>query len=211
MNRTRRQFGLALAALVAAVGAPAKAMACGFDAVFDGSLGFVHPRSIEVALAVQKAVDEGLMSPAALAPPTPGAAGLWAASEQLKRLGRKFVADDKAADDASNIALLLSEAALWTRYVFSAEGCETRVHANGPEPLDSIVVTDLAVLAALNDGGLAMDAALARRLVIVDSEGPEADEARIRLVKAFSGPALSTANALADRAPWGGARTKSKP
>jgi hypothetical protein len=198
-------------ALCASVGAPARSLACAFDGVFDGSLGFVHPRSIEVALAIRNAVDDGLLAPTALAPLPQGASGLWQASEQLKRFGRKCASVSGRGQGALDIALLLSQAALWTRYGVTPNGCETLVHAKGPEPLDTVVVTDLAVLAALNDADLAMDAALARGLVIIDAIGATGEKTQALLADVFCKTAASTADTLADRSPWGAVASRPKP
>src|SRR5438270_524967 len=116
MDSSRRGFLTALLA-AGAVSTPMLARACAFDGIFDGSFGYIHPRAIDLALAVRHAVESGLLPEEALAPLTPGAAGLWQAVAALKDLGERMSQAKPASLPSANLALLLSEAALWTRYV----------------------------------------------------------------------------------------------
>jgi hypothetical protein len=203
VNRTRRQLMLGFAAACATGSASSPVFACGFDGVFDGGFGFVHPRAIEVALAVRKAVTDGILPGEALSPAVPGAVGLWQSTEQLNRLGRRLsAARTEASTNDSNIALLLSEAALWGRYVAINRGFESLVHVSGPEPTDVVVVSDRAVLSALNAGTLTATDALTRALVIIDQTGPKADAVATLLVAATSGIAASPDRNLEDRTLW---------
>ena len=67
---------------------------------------------------MRKAVADGVLAEQALAPGVLNAAGLWRATEQLNQLGRRISAvHADPAKSVPNIAALLSETALWTRYL----------------------------------------------------------------------------------------------
>ena len=87
MDRLRREsvWPVLMFGLMGVV--PSRASACAFDGIFDGSIGYLHPRSVEVALAVRQAVADGALPEQALAPGMLNGAGLWRATEQLNQLG----------------------------------------------------------------------------------------------------------------------------
>jgi hypothetical protein len=207
MDRLRRELMLALAGAFGSGIVPHRVFACAFDGLFDGSLGYVHPRSVEVALAVRKAVVDGLLAEQALAPVIPGAAGLWRATEQLNQLGRRLSAmSAEAPRDIPCIAALLSESALWARYVGYPQGFVTLIHAAGPQPADVVIVSDLAVLTALNGGSLGVADALERTLIVIDTTGPKADAVATLLTAALDQVAVSTTSDLQDRTAWRGSK-----
>lgn len=191
MNFSRRRLLTGFAAVVAA----APAQACGFDGALDAGFGYVHPRAIEVALAVRQAVGDGSLDADALSPLAPGAEGLWRATEQLRLFAQAI--SRAAAPERPTLVLLLAEAALWTRYAPMGRVYACHVHASGPEPADVVVVTDRAVLAAVNAGRLACADALARSLMIVDGTQ---EAAATRLLAAVQ-PVAS--DAFAARAAFG--------
>lgn len=203
MDRLRREFvwTVLMFGLMGVV--PSRASACAFDGIFDGSIGYLHPRSVEVALAVRQAVADGALPEQALAPGMLNGAGLWRATEQLNQFGRRIsTVGTGTAEIRPNIAALLSELALWTRYVRGVEGFRTVVHAAGPLPADIVVVSDLAVLKALNEGSLSIGDALKRSLVVIDATGPEVDCIATLLMAAFSRGTVSTTMAVGDRTAW---------
>jgi hypothetical protein len=123
MDRLRRDLVSTLITSCVTGIVPRQAFACAFDGIFDGSLGYVHPRSVEVALAVRKAVIDGVLAEQAFAPVVAGASGLWRASELLNQLGRRISAvSAEPRADIPSIALVLSESALWVRYVGNQRG-----------------------------------------------------------------------------------------
>jgi hypothetical protein len=204
VDQTRRGL-ISMMTAAFAIAVPSwRAVACAFDGAFDGSFGSIHPRSIEVALAVRRAVDEGLLPQQALTPLTPGAAGLWQATEQLKRLGRRLsVARKKGPDNPPDIALLLSESGLWARYLPTGSGFESLIHAAGSQPSDIVVVADLAVLSAIDNASLSVSEALERSLIIIDARGEKADAVATILAASARSDAMSAKRDLEDRSPWG--------
>ena len=110
MDRLRREFvwTVLMFGLMGVV--PSRASACAFDGIFDGSIGYLHPRSVEVALAVRQAVADGALPEQALAPGMLNGAGLWLATEQLNQFGRRIsTVGTGTAEIRPNIAALLSE------------------------------------------------------------------------------------------------------
>ena len=174
------------------------AFACGFDGVFDAGFGSVHPRAIEVALAVRGAVEDGVLSQTALDPITRGEAGLWQAVSVLKQLGRSIAAARAKGMSSPSLALLCANASLWTRYL-AAPAFETLVHVSGPAPLDAIVVTDFAVVTALMETHLSAATALRRGLLVIE---PTDDSQEITELLAGAVGSRPAADGLADRMAW---------
>jgi hypothetical protein len=172
--------------------------------MFDGSIGYVHPRSVEVALAVREAVADGALGEEALAPGLLNAFGLWRATEQLRRFGSRISAVGVGAmGNLRNIAALLAESALWTRYVAGPHGFVTLVHAAAPQPGDIVVVSDLAVLTALNNDSLIGGEALKRKLIVIDATGPEVACISTLLMAAFADGTAPATMSLSNRTAWG--------
>jgi hypothetical protein len=201
MERSRRWFVSSLAA-AGASGASGLARACGFDGALDTGFGTIHPRAIEIALAVRQAVADSLLPQSALAPLTGGEAGLWHATEMLKHLGRRLSAARATGLQSPDIALLCADASLWTRYVANAQSFDALVHADKPAPPDAIVVTDIAVMAALTQDHLPVQSAITRGLLVIDAGRHDADAVAALLTAACKQPA-TTAVDVANRTPWG--------
>jgi hypothetical protein len=198
---------LRITAVVALVflGAPLSARSCGFDGVFEGSLGVPHPRSIEIALAVRRAVAQGQLPQSALDPVVPDAAGLWRAKNHLDALRRRLAA--AAGRLPTPLAVLLAEAGLWTRLMPTAGGFASVFHATGAQTGDTAVITDEAVIAAILDGSLSVRHAFDAGLIVIDTPPPA--EAHIRdLIGAVfdTGEPHATAADLSGRTPWGNER-----
>jgi hypothetical protein len=203
MQTSRRSFITLLAAATASVPSDL-ARACAFDGVFDGGFGTIHPKAIEIALAVRAAVADGMLPQSALAPLGAREAGLWRAAETLKRLGHRLSGVRTTALTPPDIALLCSEASLWTRYVARPQSFDTLVHVSGAMPSDAVVITDLAVLTAVVDGRLPVRVAVRRSLLIIDAHRTEADAVERLLAAACDEPAPASLD-LANRTPWGAA------
>lgn len=205
MKRSRRWLVLS-AAIAGVASASGFARACVFDGVFDGGLGTVHPRAIEIALAVRQAVADGVLPEAALAPLSPGEAGLWQAMETLRRVGH-HLSTARTMAPHPDIALLCSDASLWTRYVARVQSFDILVHVNEPRRSDVVVVSDLAVLVALVEGRLPLRSAIKRGLIVIDTQRSEADAVERLLAAAFDKPASLDFD-VANRMAWGAARLR---
>jgi hypothetical protein len=203
MNRLRRHLMSTFLTTGLTGFVPCHAFACSFDG-FDGSIGYVHPRSVEVALAVREAVADGVLGEQALAPGLLNAFGLWRTTEQLNQFGSRISALGAGAmENLPNIAALLAESTLWTRYLPGPAGFVTLVHAAAPQPGDIVVVSDLAVLTALNNGSLIGREALKRKLVVIDATGPEVACISTLLMTAFADGTAPATMALSHRTAWG--------
>ena len=164
-----------LALLVVAAGAigatvSVPASACGYDLAI-GGVSVVHPSSIPVAVAIGAAVSEGRLAPLADAP---APIALVRANGAMRNLA---MALQSGTSDVPPVAFVLIEAHLWGRAVPGAGKITFQAHADGPANGDVIVVTGEPALAALLDGRLRWDAAIASGLVVLD--GPAEGRARV--------------------------------
>jgi len=169
---------------VAAIGAlgataPTAASACGYHVAI-GGVSVVHPSSIAVAVAIHAAVSDGRLSALAEAP---APLALVRANGAMRNFALTLGPDTV---DLPPVAFVLVEAHLWGRVVPGAGPASWRAHADGPADGDVIVVTGEPALAALLDGRLRWDAAIASGLVVV--AGPAEGRARVAgvLARQFS-------------------------
>jgi hypothetical protein len=168
---------MAVAALAAT--ASVAASACGYHLAI-GGVSVVHPSSIAVAVAVHGAVSAGHLAPLAEAP---APLALIRANGAMRNLAMALQSD---AFDLPPVAFVLVEAHLWGRVVPGAGPMSWQAHADGPANGDVIVVTGEPALAALLEGRLRWEAAVASGLVVVT--GPAEARARVTdlLARQFS-------------------------
>lgn len=147
---------------IGALGATASALAsaCGYHVAI-GGVSVAHPSSIPVAVAIHAAVSEGRLAPLADAP---SPLALIRANGAMRNFAVALQSD---TSDLPPVALVLVEAHLWGRVVPGAGPMSWQAHADGPASGDVIVVTGEPALAALLDGRLRWDAAIASGLVVV--------------------------------------------
>jgi hypothetical protein len=101
-----------------------------------------------------------------------------------------------------DIALLCSDASLWTRYITKAQSFDTLVHTDKPSPMDSVVVTDLAVVAALCEARLPVESAITRGLLVIEASRDDANAVEALLTAACGKPSTGGID-IANRTPWG--------
>jgi hypothetical protein len=159
--------------------ASAAASACGYHVAI-GGVSVIHPTSIPVAVAIHAAVSEGRLTPLA---DVPAPIALVRANGAMRNFATALQSD---ASDLPPVAFVLVEAHLWGRAVAGAGKISFQAHAEGPASGDVIVVTGEPALAALLDGRLRWDAAIASGLVVV--AGPARERARVEgvLARQFS-------------------------
>ena len=166
---------------IGALGATASAAvsACGYHVAISG-VSVVHPTSIPVAVAIHAAVRDGQLAPIAEAP---APLALLRANGAMRTLAMALQSE---TPDLPPVALVLVEAHLWGRVVPGGGPASWQAHADGPAGGDVIVVTGEPALAALLDGRLRWDAAVASGLVVLD--GPAEGRARVEgiLARQFS-------------------------
>jgi hypothetical protein len=192
----------AVVAMLASYCPPTPLHACGFDGAFDGSFGAPHPGSIEVAVAVRRAVEEGMLPPSALDPIAPGSMGLWRATDRLHALERRLSAIAASASfPVASMAVLFIDSALWTRFTRVASGYASQIHVASARPDEIAVVTDEAVIAGILDGRLSTRSAIDRRLIIVYASPSEQERVRDLLIAALEARLPST-DLIGKRTPW---------
>jgi hypothetical protein len=149
--------------------------ACGYD-IAVGGVSVVHPSSIPVAVAIGTAVSEGRLAPLAEAP---APLALVRANGAMRTFAMALRTDSAGLPP---VAFVLVEAHLWGRAVPGPGQVSFQAHADGPASGDVIVVTGEPALAALLDGRLRWDAAIASGLVVV--VGPADARAQVTSVLA---------------------------
>jgi len=169
-----------LAPLLVAVGAlgaaaSAAVSACGYHLAI-GGISVVHPSSIPVAVAIGAAVSEGRLPPLA---DVPAPLALIRANGAMRNFATALQSD---TSDLPPVAFVLVEAHLWGRSTPAEGRMSWQAHAEGPANGDVIVVTGEPALAALLDGRLRWDAAIASGLVVV--AGPAEARAQVASILA---------------------------
>lgn len=159
---------IAVAAVTATTSVAANA--CGYHLAI-GGVSVVHPSSIGVAVAIHAAVGEGRLEPLAEAP---APLALVRANNAMRSFATAL---ESNTADLPPIAFVLVEAHLWGRAVPGAGPASWQAHADGPASDDVIVVTGEPALAALLDGRLRWEAAIASGLVVV--AGPAQARAQV--------------------------------
>jgi len=162
---------------VGALGAAASATvgACGYHLAI-GGVSVVHPSSIPVAVAIHAATSDGRLTPLA---DVPAPLALVRANGAMRNFATAL---QSGAADLPPVALVLVEAHLWARAVAVDGRASWQAHAEGPANGDVIVVTGEPALAALLDGRLRWDVAIASGLVVV--AGPDQARARVASILA---------------------------
>jgi hypothetical protein len=168
---------LAISALGATASVPVGA--CGYHVAI-GGVSAVHPSSIPVAVAIHAAVSEGRLTPLA---DVPAPLALIRANGAMRNLAMALQSD---ASGLPPVAFVLVEAHLWGRAVAGAGRISFQAHAEGPASGDVIVVTGEPALAALLDGRLRWDAAIASGLVVVAGPAQARAEVAGILARQFS-------------------------
>ncbi|MCU0919803.1 MAG: hypothetical protein MUF16_05635 [Burkholderiaceae bacterium] len=150
-----------------AMGLGSAASACVFDGIVGNPFELPHPRSLEVAMAVYDAAQQGRIDPDAGGPALEGQAGLQRALWRLQRLGRGLGSSD-AGDPA--VSLVLVDSALWVRLTPAPLGMAIQSHVSGPAPGDVVAVSSELVVVQLLGGQLSGEDALRRGLLLLEGD-----------------------------------------
>lgn len=131
---------------------------------YDGrpvDLAMAHPGSLDVALAIHDAYEEGLF----VRPfPLQGGFGMRRALMMLEKL-RVALAPVMGRE---RFDLLLVEPGLWTRFESNGGVVTMTAHARGPDKEQPVVIVGEGVLMALMSGKLGIDQALAKGVLRID-------------------------------------------
>jgi hypothetical protein len=134
------------------------AYACSLEPTIKGGLMVSYPGSIDIAVAVAKARDEGL-----LPPPSengiPDDVKLQQLLSDLQRLQSRL---DKGRREASNevsrtFSFVLVGPSLWSHFSITSGGVLANYHTNGPLSGKAVVLTHSSVLRALLSGSMTID------------------------------------------------------
>lgn len=153
------------------------ASACAFDGVVGNPFELPHPRSLEVAMAVYGATQDGRIEPEAVGPVLEGQAGLQRALWRLQRLGRSLGGAD-AGEPA--VSLVLVDSALWVRLTPTPLGASVQSHVSGPASGDVVAVSSELVLVHLLNGRLSVDDALSQGLLLLEGDPAEVQRVATR-------------------------------
>ena len=164
-----------MAACALALAASGAAWSCGFDnpnsaMVQRGMMNLAFPKSAYVRTAIWQAQLAGELPRDALAgrddlaPQASGTLRLMHATLLIKRLAGQLGAVPDAAGTPS-VALVLLGPMLWSRLEPQGGSLQARVHVNGAQPGDVVLVTDTPVVEAIVEGSLRFEQAIERGLV----------------------------------------------
>jgi hypothetical protein len=145
-------------------------------------LNVVYPNALYVQGAVDEALRAGMLRPAHFTRP-----GDFFALQRTTRNLRRFadILADGASADLPAFSMVLMGPVLWTRFVPGADGLAAETHVAAPLPHRIVVVTDVPALAALVQGDVSGDRAIASGLVRFYGESVEIESLRGALTVAF--------------------------
>ena len=192
-NLARLAGPLAVAVLLASQTGPAAP--CGFHGAIGNNFSAMHPKSIDVALAVRDAVVAGVIEPAA-DPAAAGNAGYWRAVGHLTTLHAALTPE--RSEVSAPISVLFIDSGLWARLTPKADGLAMDIHTAGAQPGDVAVITGETVLTAILDKRLPVADALESGVIAIDGEA--ADPTRHLIAKALDASARPGASSVETRA-----------
>lgn len=149
--------------------------ACGYYGALNNSFAVLHPRSIDVALALGDAAKAGVLKSSTGA----RKGGVFSHRHVVPRIQRFGSALASAAGESvSSFSMLLVDSGLWSRFLSLPEGVVFEIRTEGTHAGDTAVITGSAVLAALEAGTLSLDEAMERGLLVI-VPGMSADSQKI--------------------------------
>ena len=155
------------------------AFACGYHNPSDvarGVMNFAYPKSLYVRTAVWQAQNSGLLP----ARPRRSVKDLFAYQRTAADLQTLARALGTGIEPGAGFTVVLLDAMLWTRYAAGEGAFDVSIHVKGPERGDVVVVTESAVVRALNGGSISFDRAESEGLIRL--YGPEAQKETLRAV-----------------------------
>jgi hypothetical protein len=124
-------------------------------------MNFIYPKSLYVRTAVWQAQNSGLLPPR----PRRVITDLFAyqrTTAGLEKLGKTL---GSAPNQQFGFTVVLLDSMLWTRYAAGGEGFDVSVHISGPGKDEAVLVTEGAVVSALNAGAITYDVAESQGLI----------------------------------------------
>jgi hypothetical protein len=159
----------AITVLLASVIAAPATLACGYENPSDMALGllnWVYPKALYVRTAVWKAEDAGILpSRSSNTAKDLFGGGFRRAAASMYGLGNRLSTSGPATGEEAGFTVVLIPAVMWTRFIPTAEDYSVKIHVNGPEKGDVVIVTDEKVVRALVNGSLDAGAAESHGLI----------------------------------------------
>jgi hypothetical protein len=122
-----------------------------------------HPGSIEVAVTVRRALDEGVLPSSTV----PAFLAFAHAKATLERFRDVLAIDLQHAKAAEPIAVRLVEGSLWTRYYLDEDDLTYEPHVAGPLVDDIVIVTAEPVVLG---GRMSFERAISEGLVVIQNK-----------------------------------------
>lgn len=137
-----------------------RAYTCGLEPGFNGGITISYPGSIDVAVAVANARNDGLLPPASSEAVT-NEVHLQNMLADLRRLQARLNAARKeiSVDNAPTFSLVLVGPGLWSHYRMSPGGVLANYHTDGPILGKAVVLTHATALRAMLAGTLGIERA----------------------------------------------------
>ena len=169
-------------------------LACGYHGTMGERLSAMHPGSVQVAVALRRAADSGVVDGKALDDIGRRPALYLETVRRLHTFKRAFNRAIDRALGASDPGVVppfsvgLVESGLWTRFSPGAAGLRIEVHTEGPGIGETVILTGEPVLAALLDGDLPISEAMAQSLIVLDGDPQSQAALREALSRLPPGP-----------------------
>ena len=172
-NLIRHRLGPALAAVwLMLVCWASTTLACGYHGAMGERLSAMHPGSVQVAVALRRAADSGVVDAKALDDIGRRPALYLETVRRLhafkRAINRALGANDPGMVPPFSVGLV--ESGLWTRFSPGEEGLRIEVHTEGPSVGETVLLTGEPVLAGLLDGSLPVSKAIAQNLIVLDGD-----------------------------------------
>lgn len=140
------------------------ANACEYRAA-ENRAGLSHPRSADVTSALHNATTAGILETNSVGPRDGEILDNRSTIGRMQRFGNALASS--GAEAKSSLSMLLVEDGLWSRYRAMPDGVAFQVQTGGAQVDDTVVITGEAVLAAMEDGTLSSNEAIARGLIVI--------------------------------------------
>jgi hypothetical protein len=151
-------MAVAIATIVLSYSPPSHT--CGLEPTVNGGFTISYPGSIDVAVAVSRARNDGFL-PAASAVAIPNEVRLQQMLADLRRLQSRLNKARKAipGDNATPFSLVLVGPGLWSHYHMTAGGVLANYHTDGPLAGKVVVLTHATALRAMLGGTMTIEQA----------------------------------------------------
>lgn len=150
------------------------AIACAYRA--ENRVCVSHQRSADVTLALHDATNAGVLPANTIGPKNGEVLHGRSTMGRMQRFGNALASSGAKA--ASGLSMLLVEDGLWSRYRAMPDGVAFQIQTRGAQADETVVITGEAVLAAMEEGILSSNEAIARGLIVIVS-GVSIDDGKV--------------------------------